>query len=65
MTRCAGSRGITAEEICARSFRDLSDPHDADVDAPQIVELLDGHDQTAIRSRSDTDTPGAIWSGCC
>ena len=35
--------GYTAEEVCARSFRDLSDPHDVDVDALQIVELLDGH----------------------
>src|SRR4029453_16125273 len=37
--------GYTAEEVCARSFRDLSDPHDVDVDALQIVELLDGHIQ--------------------
>jgi diguanylate cyclase (GGDEF)-like protein/PAS domain S-box-containing protein len=37
--------GHTAEEICARSFRDLADPHDAELDAPQIVDLLTGHKQ--------------------
>jgi diguanylate cyclase (GGDEF)-like protein/PAS domain S-box-containing protein len=35
--------GFTADQVCARSFRDLSDPHDVDVDAPQMVELLAGH----------------------
>jgi diguanylate cyclase (GGDEF)-like protein/PAS domain S-box-containing protein len=35
--------GFTAEEVCARSFRHLSDPQDVDVDSVQIVELLDGH----------------------
>jgi diguanylate cyclase (GGDEF)-like protein/PAS domain S-box-containing protein len=35
--------GFTAEEVCARSFRHLSDPQDVDVDSLQIVELLDGH----------------------
>ena len=34
--------GYTAEQLRARSFRDLSDPHDADVDASQNLELLDG-----------------------
>jgi diguanylate cyclase (GGDEF)-like protein/PAS domain S-box-containing protein len=34
--------GYTAEEVRARAFRDLSDPKDVDVDALQIVELLDG-----------------------
>jgi diguanylate cyclase (GGDEF)-like protein/PAS domain S-box-containing protein len=38
--------GYTAEEVCARSFRDLSDPHDVDVDAPQNLELLAGRMQT-------------------
>ena len=42
MTRCVGSPGTRPTQICARSFRDLSDPHDVDVDAPQILELLDG-----------------------
>jgi diguanylate cyclase (GGDEF)-like protein/PAS domain S-box-containing protein len=37
--------GYTAAEACARSFRDLSDPNDVDVDALQMVELLDGHIQ--------------------
>jgi diguanylate cyclase (GGDEF)-like protein/PAS domain S-box-containing protein len=37
--------GHTAEEICARSFRDLVDPHDVELDAPQIVDLLNGDKQ--------------------
>src|SRR6188474_1894204 len=35
--------GFTAEQFCARSFRDLSDPQDVDVDELQLGELLDGH----------------------
>jgi len=35
--------GFTAEEVCARSFRDLSDPQDVDVDTLEIAKLLDGH----------------------
>jgi PAS domain S-box-containing protein len=34
--------GYTADEVCARSFRDLSDPDDDDVDAQQIVDLIEG-----------------------
>jgi diguanylate cyclase (GGDEF)-like protein/PAS domain S-box-containing protein len=34
--------GYTAAQICALSFRDLSDPHDVDLDAPQKQDLLDG-----------------------
>jgi PAS domain S-box-containing protein len=34
--------GFTAEQVCARAFRDLSDPQDVDVDVLQIEELLDG-----------------------
>jgi diguanylate cyclase (GGDEF)-like protein/PAS domain S-box-containing protein len=34
--------GFTAEQACARSFRDLSDPRDADLDAPNIADLLAG-----------------------
>jgi diguanylate cyclase (GGDEF)-like protein/PAS domain S-box-containing protein len=34
--------GYTAEELLARSFRDLSDPLDVEVDAPQQLELLEG-----------------------
>jgi PAS domain S-box-containing protein len=41
--------GFTAEEVCARSFRHLSDPQDVDVDSVQIAELLDG---AAARSGS-------------
>lgn len=38
--------GYTAEQVCARPFCDLSDPHDVNVDAPQIAELLDGQRPT-------------------
>src|SRR5436190_19292742 len=38
--------GFTAAEVRARAFRDLSDPQDIDVDALQMVELLDGHRPT-------------------
>jgi PAS domain S-box-containing protein len=34
--------GYTAEQVRARSFRDLADPHDVDVDALQMGELLSG-----------------------
>jgi diguanylate cyclase (GGDEF)-like protein/PAS domain S-box-containing protein len=34
--------GYTAAQLCARSFHDLSDPHDVDVDAAQHLDLLDG-----------------------
>jgi len=34
--------GYTNAQICARSFRDLSDPHDADVEALQNRDLLEG-----------------------
>lgn len=34
--------GCSAEEMFARSFRDLSDPYDVDVDALQMGELRDG-----------------------
>ena len=54
--------GHTAEEICARSFSDLADPHDVELDAPQIVDLITGHKEST-RSRSDSGTRGAIWSG--
>jgi len=37
--------GYTAEEVCAWTFRGLTDPRDVDVDAFQIAELLDGHIQ--------------------
>jgi diguanylate cyclase (GGDEF)-like protein/PAS domain S-box-containing protein len=38
--------GYTADEVCTRSFSDLFDPHDVDVDAPQNLELLAGRVQT-------------------
>jgi diguanylate cyclase (GGDEF)-like protein/PAS domain S-box-containing protein len=34
--------GYTADEICAQSFYDFADPHDADVDTRQIMELISG-----------------------
>ena len=34
--------GYTNAQICARSFRHLSDPHDADVEALQNRDLLEG-----------------------
>jgi diguanylate cyclase (GGDEF)-like protein/PAS domain S-box-containing protein len=34
--------GYTAEQLCARSLRDLSDSHDVEVDAAQHRELLEG-----------------------
>ncbi len=34
--------GYSAEQVFARSFRDLSDPYDVDVDALQMGELRDG-----------------------
>jgi len=35
--------GYTADQVSARSLSELEDPHDVDVDAHQILELLDGH----------------------
>ena len=35
--------GYTAQQVCARPFRNLSDPQDVDVDAAEIVELLEGY----------------------
>jgi diguanylate cyclase (GGDEF)-like protein/PAS domain S-box-containing protein len=35
--------GFTADQVCARAFRDLSDPQDVNVDVLQLEELLDGH----------------------
>ena len=37
--------GYTANEISVRSFRDLSDSREVDIDALQIAELLGGHIQ--------------------
>ena len=34
--------GYTAEQLCARSFYDLSDPHDVEIDAVQRLKLFDG-----------------------
>jgi diguanylate cyclase (GGDEF)-like protein/PAS domain S-box-containing protein len=34
--------GHTADQLCSRSLRDLSDPHDIDVDAAQMMELRAG-----------------------
>ena len=34
--------GYGADQLCARSFRDLSDPDDVDLDAHQSLEMFDG-----------------------
>jgi diguanylate cyclase (GGDEF)-like protein/PAS domain S-box-containing protein len=34
--------GHTSEEICERSFSDLSDPHDTEIDARHLTELISG-----------------------
>jgi len=34
--------GYGADQLCARSFRDLSDPDDVDLDAHQTLEMFDG-----------------------
>jgi diguanylate cyclase (GGDEF)-like protein/PAS domain S-box-containing protein len=34
--------GYTSEEICERSFTELSDPHDTDLDARHLAELISG-----------------------
>jgi diguanylate cyclase (GGDEF)-like protein/PAS domain S-box-containing protein len=34
--------GYAADQLCARSFRDLSDPDDVDLDAHQSLEMFDG-----------------------
>lgn len=54
--------GYTAEQLCACSFRDLSDPHDVDVDAPQSVELLAGRVPTyQVEKRYRRAWGPAVW----
>jgi PAS domain S-box-containing protein len=56
--------GYTSDQLCARSLRDLSNPHDVDVDAAQNRDLVGG-DSRRIRLRNGSSTPGATRSGCC
>ena len=54
--------GYTAEQMCARSLRDLSDPHDVDVDTPQNLELLDGRVQTyQVEKRYQHAWGHSVW----
>jgi diguanylate cyclase (GGDEF)-like protein/PAS domain S-box-containing protein len=54
--------GFTSEQIHARSFRDLSDPHDVDVDAFQRQELLDGRVATyQVEKRYQHAWGHSVW----
>jgi diguanylate cyclase (GGDEF)-like protein/PAS domain S-box-containing protein len=54
--------GYTAEQMCALSLRDLSDPHDADVDTHQNRELLDGRVQTyQVEKRYQHSWGHSVW----
>ena len=54
--------GYTAEQMCTLSLRDLSDPHDADVDANQNLELLDGRVQAyQIERRYQHAWGHSVW----
>jgi PAS domain S-box-containing protein len=56
--------GYTNAQIRSRAFHDLSDPQDAEIEAPRNQDLLEGR-VPAFTSRSGTNTPWAIPSGCC
>ena len=54
--------GYTAEQMCTLSLRDLSDPHDADVDANQNLELLEGRVQAyQIERRYQHAWGHSVW----
>jgi diguanylate cyclase (GGDEF)-like protein/PAS domain S-box-containing protein len=54
--------GYTADQICTRSLRDLSDPHDVDVDNPQNLKLLDGRVQTyQVEKRYQHAWGHSVW----
>ena len=54
--------GYTADQMCAFSLRDLSDPHDADVDTHQNRELLDGRVQTyQVEKRYQHSWGHSVW----
>ena len=54
--------GYTAEQMSALSLRDLSDPHDADVDTHQNRELLDGRIQTyQVEKRYQHSWGHSVW----
>ena len=54
--------GYTAEQMCTLSLRELSDPHDADVDTNQNLELLDGRVQAyQIERRYQHAWGHSVW----
>lgn len=54
--------GRTAAEVCARPFRDLSDPRDTNVDTLQVAELLDGHvDSYQVEKRYRHAQGHLVW----
>ena len=56
--------GYTAEEICARPFRD-SQTRTTPTSTPARSRTCSTATSRATRSKSATATPGVIWSGCC
>ena len=54
--------GYTAERLRARSFRDLSDPHDVDIDAAQNLKLFDGRIPTyQVEKRYQHAWGHSVW----
>jgi diguanylate cyclase (GGDEF)-like protein/PAS domain S-box-containing protein len=54
--------GYTAGQLCARSFRDLSDPRDVDIDAPQHLKLFEGRIPTyQIEKRYKHAWGHSVW----
>lgn len=54
--------GYTAAQLRARPFRDLSDPHDVDVDAARLLELVDGRMPTyQIEKRFRHASGHPVW----
>jgi diguanylate cyclase (GGDEF)-like protein/PAS domain S-box-containing protein len=54
--------GYGADQLCARSFRDLSDPDDVDLDAHQTREMFDGRIPTyQIEKRYQHAWGHSVW----
>jgi len=54
--------GYGADQLCARSFRDLSDPEDVDLDAHQSLEMFDGRIPTyQIEKRYQHAWGHSVW----
>ena len=54
--------GYAADQLCARSFRDLSDPDDVDLDAHQRQEMFDGRIPTyQIEKRYQHAWGHSVW----